>query len=174
MENSEVPKYFWINNKKRIFWKDLAHYKYDRIVQLSQRFLYKLLSTKSTVFSRAAKSLVWYLEYLLKHVYLILPKIKFASLLLSFQISIKFCIFKILITQDSCITHREVSRMAPLMRLMARLKWTDEHITVVESILDELIRYYSKYLILDWYQWRSLEFFGGGGAAGRPIKYCEN
>ncbi len=51
-----------------------------------------------------------------------------------------------MITQDSCTTHREISRMAPLLRLMSRLKWTDEHITVVENILNELIKYLANYL----------------------------
>ena len=34
------------------------NYQYDRLIQKSHMFLYKLLSIKSTVFSRAAKSMV--------------------------------------------------------------------------------------------------------------------
>ena len=38
--------------------QDLMNYQYDSLIQKSHMFLYKLLSIKSTVFSRAAKSMV--------------------------------------------------------------------------------------------------------------------
>ena len=49
--------------------QDLTNYKYDNLVQLSQRLLFKLLSTKATVFKRCKKSLVRCVAFACKRIH---------------------------------------------------------------------------------------------------------